>query len=491
MGSVEYNVYGHGQTHILAIHGAPGGYDTIEPYVYDLLNTYDCTVVAWSRPGYGNTVLSEENSSFSTQALLCKSICDELDIHKVVIYSIGAGSGIAYHFASLYPDKCLGIIIENGTSISYERPIKTIYQKLVYAPAISKTYFHISSLLCRFIPHILIKAVLTAMYNCDKEELQKMARQIGKDRKYLFLFRKIFSSRINPKYRKLGYFNDLKEMQKEYPLVNVNAQTLIIHGSKNKDVSIKHAEYAKSVISASTLVEVPNAFHLLPLSRNNKTLATKIQFLNLITGKTGNGIDIIVKNQNIPKNWKKFPKQMPMSRVVADSVKVVKQDGEKFSIYDETDEKQENGFVSVMNRYGSLHTGSSINSETFTDIFKINCECGGFVPMMLFPTLKENESGVARICVDNKITDIEIPAMPGRWRAVVGGYFPHEHENSHILISLCEKKMLYIVNPVTDFEAGAPGLYFEKMLTVSFKGNCDFKNNGAYSAFTFIHFLPK
>lgn len=501
-GPVEYKTYGAQGPFIIGIHGTPGGYDQIEPYLNDLMHKYTCSVLAWSRPGYGNTPLNGDNASFRKQAYVLKCLMDELDIDKAVLYGISAGAGIAYHFAALYPERCVGLIIESGVSKRYEQHYDLISRKLTYKPAISKFYYWISDLISDIAPRLSISLMFRCTSSLSRREIRALSHNVCRDKRRLRVFRQIAKSIINPELRKAGVENDLKELKSNgYPLIQIRCHALVLHGSKDTDVNIEHAEYTSCTIERSTLVEIPEGTHVLPLSpRHDKLLRTKVKFLNFITGRTGKGVDVIVDSNydlDIPKNYKRFPKQMPMCRVNVDDVVVVKSDGVEFPIYCPDDPLKEYGFTTVMKRYGGLHGGVGINPDTFTDLFRVNCEEGGFIPMIMFPALEVGGKGVARINIDGTVTDIEIPALDnGKWRAVLGGYFPHENSDddaihNHVKITLCEKKVLNIVSPIADIEAEAPGLFFEKMLTISFKGECTTEKHGLYSAFTYLYFTPK
>ena len=498
LGEVEYKTYGASGPRIVAIHGTPGGYDQIEPYLNDIMHKCTCSVVAWSRPGYGQTPLSDENSSFRKQAIMMKCLMDELDIPKAIIYAISSGSGIAYHFAALYPERCIGLIIESGVSKRYEVHYDFISRKLTYKPALSDIYFLISKLSVDLFPRFGISMMLKCTSSLSNREIRDLSYNVCRDPVRLSLFKRIAKSIIDPKLRKLGVENDLRELKANgYPLINITSPALIIHGTRDTDVNLEHAEYASCTIENSTYLEVLDGTHVLPLSpRHDTILRAKLKFLNFITGKTGKGLDVGLDKESayvIPNNYKRFPTKMPMSRVSIDDVVVVKSDGLEFPIYSADDPLKEYGFMTVLRRYGGVHGGVGINAETYTDLFRVCNEHGGFIPLIMFPALVAGAEGSVKIVIDGNVTEICIPALATeQWRAVIGGYFPHEHEsntdNNYVKMTLGEKKILNIVSPITDIEAGAPGLFFENSLTISFKGECPEEKHGKYSCFTYVQF---
>ena len=81
--------------------------------------------------------------------------------------------------------------------------------------------------------------------------------------------------------RKNGLLNDEKEMANigEWPLEEISAPTLIIHGACDGDVGIEHAHYAAEKIPKAKKIISRQGFHLLELGNDyNDLIQCRLDF---------------------------------------------------------------------------------------------------------------------------------------------------------------------------------------------------------------------
>lgn len=486
LGKVEYEMYGSYEPYIMCCHGTSGNLGQIAPYINDIVEQYNCTVVAWSRPGYGATPLVL--LSFREQAELLNCLMIALDIHKAVIYGISTGTCIAYNFCSSYPDKCIGLIVESAINKKYSSIHSSFAQKLVYN---SGTFYRaIAKTLVKRFPARAINTFLRATSSLSKKERKRVLRHFDENR--LRLFKKVANNLLSKDCG--GYANDTFQLKSnDYPFMIIKCPTLIVHGKADLISPYTNAEYIKRSIENSELATIPGG-HMLFLSNTDKLYAAKERFLNRICGRTGKGIDTVQYDSSLPFNYKRFPTKMPMHRVGYTDVVAVKADGQEFPIFCQDDPLREYTFMTILRKYGGLHGGVGINENTFCPMFRIRNKNGGFIPLIMFPALKERCGGTARITIDGNVTEIVVPPLnTGIWRPVIGGYFPFESKqiDNSVTMVLGEKKMLNIVSPIHEIEANSPGLYFESSMLIEFKGRVCEEHHGNWSCFTYIKFTER
>lgn len=195
----------------------------------------------------------------------------------------------------------------------------------------------------------------------------------------------------------------------------------------------------------------------------------------------------------LPQNFKRFPSQMPCNRVGAEDVIAINTDGTEYKIVDVNNPVNEHGFLRVLRYYGGIHGGVGVNPDTYTELFRIQNDKGGFIPVIVFPVIAKGKECSIRINIDGRVTDIEIPPNENQeWRPVLGGFFPLEKQPSptdtYAKVTFLERRTVNITNPVDELEIGNSGLYFEKHITVSFMGDVVAKNHGAYTCFSLVKF---
>jgi len=236
-GMIEYADVGSG-TPIVMLHGTPGGYDQ----VLSLVNATrfagsQVRAIIPSRPGYLRTPI-ESGKTPAHQAALYAALLNELGIERVFVLGVSGGGPSALQFAILFPERCLGLILEEAVT-----------QKIV-APTVR-------------LPAILVDFLIFAF----RGRVERSLKQKGiVDHTQITLTLEAGDAVAAYSKRRIGMNNDLENFaEMDEPLFGeISSPTLIVHGTKDTEVPIAHADLAHARIANSQLELIEGADHAMP-----------------------------------------------------------------------------------------------------------------------------------------------------------------------------------------------------------------------------------
>ena len=109
-GEIAYHQSGEGKTLVLFIHGSPGIWNAFGGYMKDEnLTERDVTMVAYDRPGYGETNVSG-TSSLEAQADMAEVIIGKYNLPTIIV-AHSYGGAIATAIAKKYPQRIKSIVL--------------------------------------------------------------------------------------------------------------------------------------------------------------------------------------------------------------------------------------------------------------------------------------------------------------------------------------------------------------------------------------------
>jgi pimeloyl-ACP methyl ester carboxylesterase len=84
-------------------------------------------------------------------------------------------------------------------------------------------------------------------------------------------------------YRRTGLDNDLRQFAElpVYPVAQIVAPTLVLHGTADKNVPFEHAAYASKFIPGARLVAVRGADHSLYITHKEKIWPAMSKFFKV------------------------------------------------------------------------------------------------------------------------------------------------------------------------------------------------------------------
>ncbi|SMD45523.1 Pimeloyl-ACP methyl ester carboxylesterase [Aquiflexum balticum DSM 16537] len=256
-GTIEFSRVGTGIP-ILFIHG--GHSSCNEVLFHKGFDTNRFCLITPSRPGYGNTPLSQNVSPKQTAALFV-AMLDELKLKSVIVIGISAGGLSAIELASNFPARVTKLILISAVTKKWMTAKDKTYikAKKIFAPKIEKFSWALFRFFYLLFPNLMAKTMLKELSNSQSIDLAKA--EVAE------LFEMIKLQRS-----KNGFVNDLDQDIDQNVINGIACPTLILHSSNDNAVNLEHAEYAHSKIKNSILEIYDNKWgHLLWLGQESYT----------------------------------------------------------------------------------------------------------------------------------------------------------------------------------------------------------------------------
>jgi pimeloyl-ACP methyl ester carboxylesterase len=252
-GPVEYASFGAGPA-VLALHGAMGGYDQGLILARAAVGTPDFHFVAVSRPGYLATPLALGRTP-ELQADLCAAVLDELGIAKAAVMAVSGGGQCALQFALRHPDRCWGLVMISACSAQLKDSLPF--------------RFHIIKLLAHFPP---VATALRKKAEADPDRTASRsipdpavrARTLNDPEAGPLLLALQSSTMERMTERLTGTQNDIRQSRLPfaYPLEDIRAPALVVHGTVDKLVPYSHSESLAQRLPAAELLTIPGGEHV-------------------------------------------------------------------------------------------------------------------------------------------------------------------------------------------------------------------------------------
>lgn len=221
---------------VLVVHGTPGGYDQARVMAAGLqLQAF--RIVSVSRPGYLRTPLTS-GATPEAQADLYAEVLDALGVSDAIVIAVSGGGPAAIQFALRHPERCARLVL-------LEALVQTFTERAMYS-------------------------ALAPTARIGKWFGEKMSQHDAVIAAYLLVApatdatRAVISSSARFDLRRAGYEVDMAlfEDVPDYPLEQISAPTLVIHGTDDTDVPFEQAQTAATRIPNARLVPVEGADHL-------------------------------------------------------------------------------------------------------------------------------------------------------------------------------------------------------------------------------------
>jgi pimeloyl-ACP methyl ester carboxylesterase len=257
-GPLEYAERGQGPP-VLCVHGGPGGCDQgLELGEFFQVNGF--RVIAPSRPGYLGTPLSSGRTP-EEQADALAALLDVLQISRLPVIGASAGGPASYLLAARHPDKVSCLLEIDSVCLSYKPNISPLEEKLY----VSKAGIWLVRFFLDHFPAAMVKSFLSTESTLDRQAIAERAQHILQDpTKFAFLrfLMATMSERLDQ--RQAGLENDLLQLAAitELPLTPIACPTLIMHGTADKDVPPRQAEYAQGAIPGAELYWIRDGSHI-------------------------------------------------------------------------------------------------------------------------------------------------------------------------------------------------------------------------------------
>lgn len=249
LGPVEYSIIGEG-TPVLFFHGGHSNCrETLFQEGWDL-NQYK--IITPSRPGYGQTDLSENGSPKKT-AQLFHALILKLGFSKVIVVGISAGGLSAIEYASQFPQGTCSLILISAVTQKWLNENDDLYKrgKKMFSPHREKMSWRLFRLFFNLFPKMMSQVLLKEISTVENAAISN--DEVNKIREMTSI-----QSSGN------GFVNDLDQNIDASTILDIKCPTLILHSENDQSVPISMAYHAKNNIVASSLRTYDNKWgHLL------------------------------------------------------------------------------------------------------------------------------------------------------------------------------------------------------------------------------------
>lgn len=258
-GPMEYAERGQGPP-LLAVHGAPGGYDQ-GLGLGEFFRVNGFKTIAPSRPGYLGTTLATGRTP-EEQADALAALLDALKIEKIPVIGASAGGPPSYLLAARHPDRVSCLLEIDSICLELKRNvIQVLEDKLI----MSKAGLWLVRFFLNHFPESLVKNFIKSESTLDRHEIAAMAKEILQD-EGKFAFLKFFLATMSQRLpeRQEGLRNDTAQISAftQLDLAPITCPTLIMHGSADKRVPPSHGEYAKASIARAEFYLISGGSHM-------------------------------------------------------------------------------------------------------------------------------------------------------------------------------------------------------------------------------------
>lgn len=261
-GQIEFTCKGKGKP-IMFIHG--GHSNCNETLCIKGFNQKKHQLIIASRPGYGNTPLTE-NKTPRQAAELFNELINHLSLAKVIVYGISAGGLTAIELSSSFPNKVSRLILASAITKKWLSKDTSVYKtaKKMFNPKTEKIIWAMVNLFASIFPFMIAKSFHPQF---SKKPLPKLNKN---DVNELASTMKHYAS-------KKGFMNDIDQTIDESALSNIKCPTFIIHSENDNSVSLEHAMHAHNLIENSKLEIINNEWgHLIWLGSDSALAIKKI-----------------------------------------------------------------------------------------------------------------------------------------------------------------------------------------------------------------------
>lgn len=236
-GLMEVAIEGAGRP-ILVVHGTPGGYDQ-GLAAGRLLDLATFRIIAPSRPGYLRTPL-ETGRTPAAQADAVAALLDCLALPQVAVVALSAGGPLALELALRHPQRVSRLVLWQAVT---QRVAPADLDMTPGGPVPDFSVWLVRVLLGQ-LPGLLLGPGL---------HHPRLAARVWP----------VAAGALPLTHRLRGVINDIRQLAKlpDYPLCEISVPTLVVHGTDDSAVPVKHALHAAASIPGAKLVTAAGGDH--------------------------------------------------------------------------------------------------------------------------------------------------------------------------------------------------------------------------------------
>lgn len=252
-GLVEYARFGRGPA-VLLLHGAMGGYDQSLLLGAAAVGSDEFDLIAMSRPGYLGTPLAQPTAP-EQQADLCAALLDRLGVEHTVVVAVSGGGQCALQLALRHPARCSGLILISACTA----PLTAALPIRFHAINLMTRLPALAALLERQAEKQPERAVERSIPDVELRARTLQHPVAGP------LFAALQRSTTRWLGRRMpGTRNDVHFSRQRfgYPLGEVRAPALVIHGTVDQVVPFEHSQTLAATLKDAELLALEGGPHV-------------------------------------------------------------------------------------------------------------------------------------------------------------------------------------------------------------------------------------
>jgi pimeloyl-ACP methyl ester carboxylesterase len=260
LGPVQFELTGVTGPVVLACHAGIGGVDQAR-LMLDWLPADGYRRLVVSLPGYLDTPLAGRES-FQQQADLFAALLDALDLPRVAVVTLSSGGPPGYLLAARHPDRVTAVVAISSVSGHYEPPHTA--GPVTQALFASRAGKFLTRAMTRHTPRQLVTQLLRAESNLTPEQVRTQVDHVLRSPQ-VWPWLRAFIDTLHPYLpRRPGTDNDTAQLIQitDLPLADIRCPTLVVHGTRDADVSLEHGTRAYEQITGAERRWIESGSHL-------------------------------------------------------------------------------------------------------------------------------------------------------------------------------------------------------------------------------------
>ncbi len=254
LGPVEYLDEGRGPC-VLFVHGSPGGADQ-GSLMTRFLRDRGRRTIAFSRPGYLGTPLTDANRSPEAQAALALALMDARGVDRFALMCWSGGGPSSYRLAAGAPDRVSALVGVAALSDSFAFE-GTGEEKLL----MGRFGAWLMKEMVRHSPKSTVGSLVKEEGDLDKEARKALVESIWADDERRAFALDLMGTIVGD--RKAGFENDVdRYAHLDLDLAAVAAPVLLLHSRTDADVPHSQSEHARDHLPHAELVTIEGGTHV-------------------------------------------------------------------------------------------------------------------------------------------------------------------------------------------------------------------------------------
>lgn len=240
---------------VLFVHGSPGGVDQ-GSLMTRFLRERGWRTITFSRPGYLDTPLTDDNRTPDAQAALALALMDTLDVERFALMCWSGGGPSSYRLAATAPERVtsLAAIAAVSGPFDFEGAGEEKLLMSGFGAWLMKE-------MVRHTPRETVKSLVKQEGSLSRSERKELVQTIWDDDTTRQWALDLMETIVGD--RKAGFANDLDQFKHlDLGLENVTTNVLLVHAKTDADVPYAQSEHSRAALPHAELATIDVGTHV-------------------------------------------------------------------------------------------------------------------------------------------------------------------------------------------------------------------------------------